>query len=107
MTFEEIFKKLKEIFMGADISGIDKNLAFQFNIKGEGEGIFYVEIKDGIISVEPYEYHNRDAMFTATAENYLKLASGKLNPMISYTMGKLKVEGDLGKALEIQKLLKA
>ena len=35
-----------------------------------------------------------------------KLIDGKLDPIIAFTTGKLKVDGDAGKALEFSKLLK-
>ena len=43
MTFETVFQTVKEIFMKADVSKVDEHLAFQFNITGQGEGIFYAE----------------------------------------------------------------
>ena len=52
MTFETVFQTVKEIFMKADVSKVDEHLAFQFNITGQGEGIFYAEAKDGRL----YEY---------------------------------------------------
>lgn len=105
MTYEENFNKLKKILMKADTSKIEGELAFQFNIQGDGEGIFYAKVKDGVLSVEPYDYHDRDATFIATAKVFIQLAQGKLNPTFAYTTGKLKVEGDLDKALEIQKMV--
>ena len=62
MTFEAFFEKVKEAFKDADASGVTEHLAYQFNITGEAEGIFYVEVKDGKLYVEPYDYHDRDAM---------------------------------------------
>ena len=56
MTFEEIVSKAKERTTTADPGKVDGFLAIQINITGEGEGKFYVEVKDGVISVEPYEY---------------------------------------------------
>lgn len=106
MTYEELFQKIKEMFMKADISGIKEHLAFQFNITGEGEGAFYAEVKDGTLYVEPYEYYDRDAIFICSADTLLKLASGKLDPVIAFTVGKLKVEGSLEKAMMLQKLIK-
>lgn len=105
MTYEENFNNLKKILMKADTSKIDGELAFQFNIVGDGEGIFYAKVKDGQLSVEPYEYYDRDAIFIATAKVFTKLAQGKLNPVAAYTTGKIKVEGNLDKALEIQKMV--
>lgn len=106
MTYEELFQKIKEMFMKADISGIKEHLAFQFNITGEGEGAFYAEVKDGTLYVEPYEYYDRDAIFICSADTLLKLASGKLDPVFAFTVGKLKVEGSLEKAMMLQKLIK-
>lgn len=105
MTYAEIFSSLKGKFMKADISDIRDHLAYQFNIEGEGGGIFYVEAKDGAISVEPYEYYDRDAMFTATAEVFEKIADGKLDPILAFTTHKLKVEGDIQKALRLKELI--
>ena len=47
MTYADFFSEVKTRLMGTDVSGIGEHLAFQFNIVGEGEGIFYVEVKDG------------------------------------------------------------
>jgi len=105
MTYEENFNNFKKILKKADVSKIEGELAFQFNIMGDGQGIFYLKVKDGQLSVEPYEYHDRDAIFIATAKVFTKLVEGKLNPVVAFTTGKLKVEGNLDKALEIQKII--
>ena len=105
MSYEEVFAKVKEIFMKADVSRVEEHLAFQFNITGEGEGAFYAEVKDGILRVEPYEYYDRDAMFIWAADTLMKLASGKLDSVFAFTTGKLKVEGSLEKALMLQKFV--
>lgn len=104
MTYQDNFNNLKKILMKADVSKVDGELAFQFNIVGDGQGIFYAKVKDGQLSVEPYDYYDRDAIFIATAKVFTKLAQGKLNPVVAFTTGKLKVEGNLDKALEIQKI---
>ena len=68
MNFEELFEMVKEKFTQLDISGMKEHLAYQFNIEGDAEGIFYVEAKEGKLHVEPYEYHDRDVLFTCRAE---------------------------------------
>ena len=93
------------MFMKADVSNVSEHLAFQFNITGEGEGAFYAEVKDGVLYVEPYEYYDRDAIFICSADTLLKLASGKLDPIFAFTVGKLKVEGSLEKAMMLQKFI--
>ena len=105
MTYADLFAEIKGKFLEADISDVQEHLAFQFNIVGEGSGIFYVEAKEGKLYIEPYEYYDRDAMFTATGEDFIKIAEGKLDPVMAFTMQKLKVEGNIEKALKLKELI--
>lgn len=105
MTFDELLKKVKDIAGKADVSDKDF-LAVQVNITGKETGIFYVEVKDGKINVEPYEYNDRNCAISMSMDNFNKLLDGKLDPVLAFTLGKLKVDGDVGKALEFSKLIK-
>ncbi len=105
MTFFEIFDEVKNEFMNADVSDYHGHLALQVNMTGEGEGKFYAELNDGVLNVEPYEYFDRDVIFTIDTKDFLKLVHGKLDPVFAFTVGKLKIDGDIGKALEIQRLI--
>ncbi|MBE6845737.1 MAG: SCP2 sterol-binding domain-containing protein [Ruminococcus sp.] len=107
MTYEEIFEKSKEIIMQADVSGFDNHLAIQVDITGEGEGAFYIELKDKQLHVEPYEYYDHDCKFIISAKHFFKLIDGSLNPVVAFTTGRLKVEGSIDKALEFQKIAEA
>ena len=93
--------------MEADVSDIQEHLAYQFNIIGEESGIFYVEVKEGKLSVEPYEYYDNDCKFIVSAKNFLKLANGSLDAVFAFTTGKLRVDGSIEKALEFQKIVEA
>lgn len=106
MTYAEFFSGVKTTFMNADVSDIQEHLAYQFNIIGEAEGIFYVEVKDGKLYVEPYEYFDRDVIFVATADTFSAIMNGKLDPVLAFTLQKLKVEGDFDKALKLGELIK-
>lgn len=106
MTYEEIVDKVKEIFSEADVSMINEHLAYQFNITGEGEGAFYAEVKDGKLDIQPYEYYDRDSLFICSAEVLFKIISGKLDPVLAFTLGKLKVEGSIEKALRLKEFVK-
>lgn len=104
MTYAEFFSEIKSDFMGADVSDITEHLAYQFNITGEASGIFYVEVKEGKLYVEPYEYYDRDVMFTCSADTLRDMARGKLDPVFAFTIQKLKVEGNFDKALRFKEL---
>lgn len=105
MKYAEFFSMIKGEFMGADVSDVQEHLAYQFNIIGEAEGIFYVEVKDGKLYVEPYEYFDRDAIFICDADTLLKIADGKLDPILAVTLQKLRVEGNIDKALKFKELV--
>lgn len=105
MTYQELFSRVQQLLAAADAGGIGEHLAFQFNITGEGAGAFYLEVKEGKVFVQPYEYHDRDALFTCSADTLLKIAQGKTDPVAAVMLGRLRVEGNIEKALKLKQLL--
>ncbi len=108
MTYADFFYDMKGRFMGADVSDIHEHLAFEFDIEDEeAGGAFYVEVKDGTLYVEPYEYYDRDARFICAPEVLVKIADGELDPVWAFTTQKLKVEGNIEKALRLKEIIGA
>lgn len=105
MTYEEIVAKAKEEFGSADVSNYEGHLALQINITGEGEGIFYAEINEGKLYIEPYDYKNNDAVLTADGSDIISIFNGTLDPIKAFENGKLTVTGDISKALSIQPVI--
>lgn len=105
MTYEEIVEKVRERLKDVDVSKVSDFLAIQVNITGEGAGAFYIEVKNGKLSVEPYEYYDRQALIMMKSKNFLALMDGKLDPVLAFTLGKLKIDGSIEKVLEFSKLL--
>ena len=106
MTYADFFYEIKGKFMGADVSDIHEHLAYQFNIEDEeAGGAFYVEVKDGELYVEPYEYYDRVAMFISSPEVFRKIAEGQMDPVWAFTTQKLRVEGNIDKALKLNDII--
>lgn len=105
MTYEEYFAKVKKEFEGTDVSDFGEHLAYQFNVTGAGEGSFYIEVKEGMLFIEPYTYNDYDAMFTATADTFTSIMNGKIDPIWAFTIHKLKVDGNIEKALKLKELI--
>ena len=106
MTYADLFYEIKGKFMGADVSDIHEHLAFQFNIEDEeAGGAFYVEVKEGVLYVEPYEYYDRDAMFICAPDLLLGIADGTIDPVAAFTEQKLRVEGNIEKALRLKEII--
>ncbi len=106
MTYADFFYDFKQKFDNTDVSDIKEHLAYQFNIDdAEAGGSFYVEVKEGKLSIEPYEYYDRDAAFTCTPETLNKIISGQLDPIVAFTIQKLKVDGSIDKALRLREII--
>jgi len=105
MTYEELVQEIKAAATKADASKVNQHVAFQFNVEDEAAGAFYLEITGGQIKVEPYEYYDRDVLITSSAENIIKIMHGKLDPVLAFTLRKIRVEGDLGKGLILMDIL--
>lgn len=46
-----------------------------------------------------------DCVISTSMENFLKLKSGDLNPMMAVMTGKVKIKGDMGLAMKLQSLI--
>ena len=79
----------------------------EFDIYGEGEGAFYVEVKEGVISAAPYEYYDRDAKVFVTADELVKIIKGEKTAEESFAEGILMIEGNIDAARELTALIKA
>jgi putative sterol carrier protein len=74
---------------------------YLFDIEGAGKWI--VAVDDGAVSVREGE-GDADVTIAATEENFQKIVSGEQNPTTAYMTGKLKIKGDMGAAMKLQKL---
>jgi putative sterol carrier protein len=104
MSVEEIIKEIRKKTAQFDASSYHGFLAVQVTLT-DIDKVFYVEIKEGRLAVEPYEYNDRQANLVISADKFVKLINKKLNPVMAFTTGQLKVEGDAGRALELANLL--
>lgn len=95
MTYEELVTKVKEATKNARVSKAVGHVAFQFNIRGEAEGAFYLEICDGRIIVEPYEYYDRDVVIETTADVLIQMLEDGLLPRIAFANDQLNAYGNV------------
>lgn len=106
MTVDQLIGKIYNKLSKADISGTQGKVAVQFDLTGKVGGVFYVEILDGVLSVMPFEYIDRDASVSGTMTNVEKVFNGKLIPQVAMAEGKIKVEGNVDKAMALFGLVK-
>ena len=105
MSFIERFEEVKKVFKDAKATDIKEHLAIQINLTdADSSGIMYLEVADGKVIVEPYDYIDRDAMFIVTSEDLIKIAKGKLDAEAAMAEGKLMVIGNLEKAALVKNI---
>lgn len=97
MTFEEIVLKVRDAFENADARNIFVHIAVQVNIIGEGSGIFYIEVAERKVVVEPYDYYDRDLLWLTDKDTLWAISDGKLSLEEAMAKGFLKVEGNMDK----------
>ena len=106
MTVDQLIGKIYNKLSKADIAGTQGKVAVQFNLTGKVTGVFYIEILNGVLSVMPYEYIDRDACVSGTLTNLEKVISGKMVPQGAIADGKIKVEGNVDKVMLLAELMK-
>jgi putative sterol carrier protein len=99
MTVQEFFDALPEKVDPAKTAGMNNSYVFDI----AGAGVWTVTVADGAASVVEGA-HDADCTISASEETLLKIASGDANPTAAYMSGKLKIKGDMGAALKLQKL---
>ena len=98
----EIEKRLKE--NPEHYQGM--NTTYAFNLSGEEGGEFGLKFADGHAETIIGMIDQADCTLSLSVKDFKKLLEGNLNATTSYMMGKLKVQGNLGEALKLEKLLK-
>ncbi len=107
MTFIEAFDALKVSMKGAKATKKDGHIAIQVNFNDpDASGICYIEVKDGKVFVEPYDYYDRDAIIHVSHKTLIEIMTGKLTFEKAVTENILTIEGDYNKAILLKNLVK-
>lgn len=97
----ELFDKAKERM--PEVSSWNK--VYQFVVEGEGE--FYIEIKDGKMEVKEGRHPSPIATLTASREVLEKILSGELDAMKAFMTRQLKITGNVLDTMNLKKLIDA
>jgi len=95
----EFFEGLPARADSSKLAGMNNSYLFDI----QDAGMWLVTIEDGILSVREGD-GEADATISATEENFRRILSGEQNATAAYMTGKLKIKGDMGAAMKLQKL---
>ena len=96
---QEFFDGLAARVSADRIAGMNNTYVFDI----EGAGVWTVAIADGAIEVTE-GIRDADCTFSASEESFGKIVAGEQNATTAYMTGKLKIKGDMGAAMKLQKI---
>jgi putative sterol carrier protein len=103
-TVGELFQEMPSRFSPEKAGNMNATLLF--DLTGEKGGQWTVKIADGQITVnEEAGSSIPTATVRMAAEDFQDMHSGKLNPMMAFMSGKVKVEGDLNTVMKFQSVV--
>jgi len=99
--FDEMNKKLT-----ADPSSVaGMNAVYQFKVTGDGGGDWYADLKVTPPVVAAGLHATANCTITVAAPDFVNIKTGKLSGQMAFMTGKLKIAGDMGLAMKLQKIL--
>jgi putative sterol carrier protein len=95
----EFFTGLPSRVDTAKTAGMNNSYVFDI----EGAGTWTVRVADGAVTVDEGDTGG-DCTISTSAETFVRVIKGEQNPTAAYMSGKLKIKGDMGAAMKLQKL---
>jgi putative sterol carrier protein len=98
-TVQDFFATLPSRADASKTAGMTNSYIFEI----DGAGEWKVDVDDGAITVTEGG-GDADVTIVASQETFEKIIAGEQNPTSAYMTGKLKIKGDMGAAMKLQKL---
>ncbi|MER3458194.1 MAG: hypothetical protein C4309_05790 [Chloroflexota bacterium] len=104
MNPSEIFARMPAHFIPERAAGV--NTTIQVDLSGEGGGTWHVRIADGQCTVNTGPAPTPNATIAMSAEDYVALVNGTLNPVSAFMQGRIAIQGDLAALVQMQNLFR-
>ncbi|MFH2006292.1 MAG: SCP2 sterol-binding domain-containing protein [bacterium] len=103
-TVREIFEKMPASFQEEAAAGL--SAVILFDVTGDGGGRFCVVLEDGALRITESDHEAPTLTLTVSAQDYIDITEGKLNPQLAFMTGRFKAAGDLRLAMNMPKIFK-
>jgi F420-dependent oxidoreductase-like protein len=80
------------------------NAVYQFNVHGDDGGAWVVDLKNGAGQVWSGQHEAADCIISMNQDDFVALASGRINPINAFMQGRIRVQGDIMMATRLQSL---
>jgi len=81
------------------------NSVYEFNITGDNGGVWTVDLTKEPGTVQAGSTGTAKCTVTCASGDFMNIVSGKMNPQMAFMSGKLKIKGDMGLAMKLQKVI--
>uniref|UniRef100_A0A8C2I464 Hydroxysteroid dehydrogenase-like protein 2 n=1 Tax=Cyprinus carpio TaxID=7962 RepID=A0A8C2I464_CYPCA len=79
---------------------------YRFDLSGDHAGVWYIDLKNDTGSAGSGEPPVKaDVIMTLDSSDFIKMFEGKLKPTMAFMSGKLKIKGDMGLAIKLEKMM--
>uniref|UniRef100_A0A672LBW9 Hydroxysteroid dehydrogenase-like protein 2 n=1 Tax=Sinocyclocheilus grahami TaxID=75366 RepID=A0A672LBW9_SINGR len=79
---------------------------YRFELSGDHAGVWYIDLKNDAGSAGSGEPPVKaDVVMTLDSSDFIKMFGGKLKPTMAFMSGKLKIKGDMGLAIKLEKMM--
>lgn len=104
INYEQVFAEFKDQFT-PDVVGETKAV-FNFILAGKtGEHEFHINLK-GKPDIGKGKIQNAEVTFELNESDFLPLLTGEISPTVAFMSKKLKIRGDMAKAIQLEGVLK-
>jgi len=99
---KEVFEVMPKRFNSDAAQGLDA--VFQFDITGDGGGVWALVIRDGGCQVLEETHGNPNVSLSMTGDTWLSILNKELGAVQAFLSGRLKISGDMMLAQKIPDL---
>lgn len=101
---EQVFKSI-EGFLSAEVVGKTKAV-YAFEVTGDEAGQWFLDLKNGNGTCGRGDPPvPADVKFIMNSDNFFEMFTGSLKPTTAFMTGKMKLSGDMGKAMKLESLM--
>ncbi len=104
-TPKEVFAEMSSAFEAdpGKVEGV--NAVYQFVLTGDSGGEWFADTTGDKPSIGEGKHDNPNVTITCSDTDFVDIKTGKLNGQMAFMTGKLKIAGDMGLAMKLQKIL--
>lgn len=104
LSVKEIVYGHEQAFLPEKAVGVDA--VIQYHLTGEESGDYYITIRDGKCTAQEGIAQTARLTFSADGKEFRDILIGKIDGMMAFMQGKVKLTGDLNLAMKYTSLFK-